>query len=76
MSRWPFQCRRNMQMQVCGLLVVTLLAFFVLPARATDPAVQLQEPKEPYKEPSWAFEFKGGKYKPDLELYESFLRRR
>jgi opacity protein-like surface antigen len=72
MSRWHLQHRRHMKIRFCGLLVVTLLVFFMLPAGATDHAGQLPEPKEPYKEPRWAFEFKGGMYKPDLELYESF----
>jgi opacity protein-like surface antigen len=54
---------------LCGSLV---LATVVTPARAADDTNQAQSQPASYAAPRWALELKGGQYKPDLELYETF----
>jgi len=52
----------------CGLLT----GLTVGTAQAADENSQKQDQAVKYVAPRWALEFKGGKYKPDLELYETF----
>ena len=54
---------------LCGILV---LAMVMTPARAADDTSQAQTQPGLYTAPRWALELKGGQYKPDLELYQTF----
>ena len=48
---------------LCGCLCICLL-IAAMPVSAAE--------SDTYKAPRWAFEFKGGQFKPDLEFYEDF----
>jgi len=48
----------------CSTLLLTVC---IVPAMAAN-----ESQNDAYEAPRWAFEFKGGMYKPDLDLYETF----
>jgi opacity protein-like surface antigen len=55
-----------------AFLAVSLWSVSAVTWSADQAAVDPQEETAEYAAPRWALEFKGGKYKPDLERYKEF----
>jgi opacity protein-like surface antigen len=77
MSRYPVQA--SLWVTRLPLILASIIVFSCLltglittPVRAADGNNQEQSQAARYVAPRWALEFKGGKYKPDLDLYETF----
>ena len=54
------------------VLAVSLLSVSAVTWSADQAVVDAKEETAEYAAPRWSLEFKGGKYKPDLELYKEF----